>query len=60
MTYLNNLDDGGTHFKYYNYTTKAIKGKTLIWPAAFTHTHVGQISYTKEKTIVTGWMGFNE
>ena len=60
MTYLNDLDDGGTHFKYYNYTTKAIKGKTLIWPAAFTHTHVGQISYTKEKTIVTGWMGFNE
>ena len=60
MTYLNDVQDGGTNFKYYNYTVKAEKGKTIIWPASFTHTHVGQISHTKEKTIVTGWFEFND
>jgi|9_EtaG_2_1085328.scaffolds.fasta_scaffold02309_5 hypothetical protein len=55
MTYLNDVDDGGTHFKYYNHTEEAIKGKTIIWPADWTHTHCGQISQTKPKMIVTGW-----
>lgn len=55
MTYLNDVDDGGTKFIYQNRTIKAQKGKTIIWPADWTHTHVGQISKTKEKTIVTGW-----
>ena len=32
MTYLNDVEDGGTHFKYFNHTEKAEKGKTLIWP----------------------------
>ena len=59
MTYLNDVDDGGTHFKYQNLNTPAKKGLTLIWPVDFTHTHKGQISYTKEKYIVTGWVGFN-
>ena len=60
MTYLNDVNDGGTEFKYYNYKTKAIKGKTLIWPSGFTHTHRGQISETQEKYIITGWFSFNE
>ena len=55
MTYLNDVDDGGTMFKYQNITIPAKKGLTLIWPSAFTHTHKGQISQTKEKYIVTGW-----
>ena len=59
MTYLNDIEDGGTEFKYQGLTTPAKKGLTLIWPANWTHTHRGQISKTKEKYIVTGWYTFN-
>ena len=55
MTYLNDVPDGGTMFKYQNFTIPAKKGLTIIWPAGFTHTHKGQISNTKEKYITTGW-----
>ena len=55
MTYLNDVEDGGTQFKYQNLITPAKKGLTLIWPTDFTHTHRGVISRTKEKYIVTGW-----
>ena len=55
MTYLNDLDAGGTRFVYQDRTIKAVKGKSLIFPSDWTHTHVGQISTTQEKTIVTGW-----
>ena len=55
MTYLNDVEDGGTQFKYQNLITPAKKGLTLIWPTDFTHTHRGVISQTKEKYIVTGW-----
>jgi|DEB0MinimDraft_10_1074344.scaffolds.fasta_scaffold69777_2 hypothetical protein len=55
MTYLNNVSDGGTDFKYQNITVPAKKGLTLIWPSDWTHTHRSQISYTKEKYIITGW-----
>lgn len=58
MTYLNDVDDGGTKFIYQDRIIKAQKGKTIIWPADWTHTHVGQISETKEKTIVTGWFSY--
>ena len=59
MTYLNDVDDGGTDFLYQKLTTPAIKGLTLIWPAGWTHTHKGQISKTKEKYILTSWLDFN-
>ncbi len=55
MTYLNDVEDGGTEFKYQNLTTPAKKGLTLIWPVWWTHTHRGQVSHTKEKYITTGW-----
>ena len=54
MTYLNNVDKGGTMFKYQKITTPSIQGLTLIWPTDFTHTHKGQIA-NKEKIITTGW-----
>jgi hypothetical protein len=57
MTYLNNVKDGGTYFKYQKTLTPAKKGLTLIWPPDFTHIHKGQIT-NKEKTITTGWFGF--
>ena len=58
MTYLNDVPDGGTNFKYQNLTTPALKGLTLIWPTDWTHTHCGQISNMHEKYILTGWFGF--
>tara|TARA_R100000353_G_C6439081_1_gene178036 strand:+ start:76 stop:657 length:582 start_codon:yes stop_codon:yes gene_type:complete len=58
MTYLNNVKDGGTFFKYQNIKIPAKKGLTLIWPSDWTHTHKGEISETKEKFIVTGWLSF--
>jgi len=56
ITYLNDVDDGGTEFYFQNYTTKAKKGTTVIFPAAYTHMHKGQISQTSEKYILTGWL----
>ena len=60
MTYLNDVEDGGTDFLYQKLTTPAKKGLTLIWPSEWTHTHRGQVSKTQEKYIVTGWYSFNE
>ena len=56
MTYLNDVSDGGgTEFKYQKLRHNAKRGKTLIWPSDFTHTHRGQKSETEEKYITTGW-----
>lgn len=59
MTYLNDVnDDGETEFFYQNVKIKPQKGKTLIWPADWTHTHRGITSPTQEKYIITGWFNF--
>ena len=59
MTYLNNVDDGGnTHFIHYDLKIKPEIGKTLIWPAEWTHAHCGEILNTGVKYIITGWMHF--
>ena len=55
MTYLNDLEKGGTEFKYQKITTPSKKGLTLIWPTDFTHTHKSEI-VNKEKIIITGWL----
>ena len=55
MTYLNDVQDGGTHFLYQDLTLEAKKGDTVIWPAEWTHAHKSQISTTHEKYITTGW-----
>ena len=59
MTYLNDVEDGGeTHFTHYNFKIKPEIGKTLIWPAEWTHAHTGEILKSGTKYIVTGWMNF--
>jgi len=58
MTFLNDVEDGGTEFYYQNLCLPAIKGLTLIWPAYWTHSHKGQISKKHEKYISTGWFEF--
>lgn len=55
MTYLNDVEDGGTEFLHQQIKTKAEKGLTIIWPTIWTHTHRGIVSNTKEKYIITGW-----
>ena len=59
MTYLNNVENGGTtHFSHYDIEIKPEIGKTLIWPAEWTHAHNGKIINNGVKYIVTGWMHF--
>ena len=59
QTYLNTVEDGGeTEFFYQQYKCKAVKGKTLIWPVDWTHTHRGIVSPTEDKYIITGWYSF--
>ena len=59
MTYLDNVEDGGTtNFLHYGIKIKPEIGKTLIWPAEWTHAHSGEILGSGEKHIITGWMNF--
>jgi prolyl 4-hydroxylase len=57
MTYLNDVDDGGTtYFSHYDLEIKPKKGLTLIWPAEWTHAHKGNIIHSGSKYIITGWI----
>ena len=59
MTYLNEVNDGGyTNFSHYDIKIKPEIGKTLIWPAEWTHAHSGEILKSGNKYIVTGWIQF--
>ena len=59
MTYLNDVEDGGaTHFVYQDLDVRPEKGKTLIWPAEWTHAHQGRVLNSGQKYIITGWMHF--
>ena len=59
MTYLNDVTDGGsTTFTHQDLEIQPQKGKTLIWPAEWTHAHLGNILNSGEKYIITGWMHF--
>jgi len=59
MTYLNDVNDGGeTNFSHYELKVKPKVGKTLIWPAEWTHAHAGEILKSGTKYIITGWMNF--
>ena len=59
MTYLNDVtDEGETEFYYQELKIKPEKGKTVIFPADWTHTHRGIASKTQDKYIITGWYNF--
>lgn len=58
MTYLNDVKDtagGTTDFLYQDVSVKPKKGKTLIWPAEWTHVHRGGYLKSGVKYITTGW-----
>ncbi len=54
MVYLNDASSG-TEFPYQNITIQAKTGRTVIWPAAWTHPHRGVIPNVGVKYIATGW-----
>ena len=54
MVYLNDAASG-TEFPYQNMTIQAKTGRTVIWPAAWTHPHRGVIPNVGVKYIATGW-----
>ena len=59
MTYLNDVKDGGgTKWVFQDIELKAEKGLTVFWPTDWTHTHVGIVSPTETKYILTGWYSF--
>jgi len=59
MTYLNDVSDGGqTRYDYYDLEVQPQRGKTLIWPAEWTHAHSGKVVNSGTKYIITGWMHF--
>ena len=61
MTYLNDVEDGGTtDFEYYKIKVKPETGKTLIWPAEWTHAHKGAVLKSGKKYIITGWLHFTD
>lgn len=54
--YLNDVEEGGeTEFLYQSERVKAEKGKIVIFPAGFMHTHRGNPPISNEKYILTGW-----
>jgi len=59
MTYLNDVEDGGsTRFVHQDLDIQPAKGRTLIWPAEWTHAHLGNVVNSGSKYIITGWMHF--
>ena len=57
MIYLNDIKvGGGTHFIHQNFTTKQVSGDLYIWPAGWTHMHVGVNAPHETKYILTGWV----
>lgn len=56
IVYLNDVEDGGeTEFLYQSKRVEAKKGRVLIWPGAFTHTHRGNPPLSNDKYIITTW-----
>ena len=56
MTYLEVPKKGGeTEFLHQSLRMEPIVGRTLIWPAGFTHMHRGNPPLDGEKMYITGW-----
>ena len=59
MTYLNDVEDGGeTKFSHYGVSIKPEMGKTIIWPAEWTHAHSGEILNFPTIVSVTSFLLF--
>jgi len=59
ILYLNDVEEGGeTELLYLGKRIKPVKGRLVLFPAAFTHTHRGNPPLSGSKYIVTGWAEF--
>ena len=60
MTYLEVPKEGGeTEFLHQSLRIKPIVGRTLIWPAGYTHMHRGNPPLDGEKMYITGWFNIS-
>ena len=61
QSFLNDIaEGGGTHFVYQKFTARLSKGKTVLWPAGYTHVHRGEVAPHEDKYIITGWWSYDE
>ncbi|MCG8464755.1 MAG: 2OG-Fe(II) oxygenase [Xanthomonadales bacterium] len=57
--YLNPVQDGGhTNFYYQGRKVRPKRGRLVIAPAGFTHTHRGEIPKSEDKYVITSWVLF--
>ena len=55
--FLNDVDEGGeTEFYHQRIKVKPKKGRLVVWPVGFTHTHRGNNPISNEKYIISSWM----
>ena len=60
MIFLNDIKNGGgTHFIHQDFTAKPISGDLYMWPAGWTHMHVGVNAPNEIKYILTGWVEYD-
>ena len=60
MTYIQEPKKGGeTEFLFQSKRVEPKRGRTLIWPAHFTHVHRGNPVLEGEKLYITGWFHTN-
>jgi hypothetical protein len=54
--YLNDVEEGGeTEFHYIPKRVTAKKGRILMFPAEFTHTHRGNAPLSNDKYVIATW-----
>lgn len=59
MFYCNTIKQGGgTIFPQQKFKSKPEAGTLLIWPAGWTHSHLGEPALNEKKYIATGWASF--
>lgn len=59
MFYLNTVEEGGeTTFFYQPRTVQPQRGRMMVAPAGFTHTHKGNVPRSGDKYVVTSWIMF--
>jgi hypothetical protein len=57
--YLNDVEDGGeTEFLYQGRKVEAKRGRLIIAPAGFSHTHKGHVPNSGDKYVATSWVLF--
>ena len=58
--YLNDIPqgEGETEFLYEHKRIASVKGRVVICPTAFTHTHRGNPPLNRAKYMINGWMEF--